>query len=77
MKDAFILQVRGGVRLKGDPEPFPVRRLLVFERENNLLTRVNGFVGDLDSFENSGTDVENIIVLFYDCLSYTSPSPRD
>lgn len=66
LKDAFILQVRGGVRLKGDPEPFPVRRLLVFERENNLLTRVNGFVGDLDSFENSGTDVENIIVLFYD-----------
>lgn len=66
IKDAFILQVRGGVRLKGEPEPFPVRRLLVFERENGDLVRVNGFVGDLDSFEGTGTDIKNIIVAFYD-----------
>lgn len=66
LKDAFLLQVRGGVRLTGEPEPFPVRRLLVFERENDALIRVNGFVGDLDSFERSGTDIENIIVAFYD-----------
>lgn len=66
LKDAFILQVRGGVRLVGEPEPFPVRRLLIFERENDKLVRVNGFVGDLDSFERSGTDIDNIIVAFYD-----------
>jgi hypothetical protein len=66
LKDAFLLQVRGGVRLTGEPEPFPVRRLLVFERENDALIRVNGFVGDLDSFERSGTDIEHIIVAFYD-----------
>lgn len=66
LKDAFILQVRGGVRLVGEPEPFPVRRLLIFERENGSLIRVNGFVGDLDSFERSGTDIDNIIVAFYD-----------
>lgn len=66
MKDAFILQVRGGVRLVGEPEPFPVRRVLIFERENGKLIRVNGFVGDLDSFERSGTAIDHLIIAFYD-----------
>ena len=66
IKDAFILQIKGSTMLKGENKIFPVRRMMVFERENGKLVKTNGFVGELVAFEQSATAVQNLIVAFYD-----------
>ncbi|MCR9173389.1 MAG: hypothetical protein NXI10_12890 [bacterium] len=65
MEDAFILEVKAGILLKGSPEPLPpIRHIIVFERENGELVQVNGFRGDLIA-KDVGKDVNDIILALY------------
>ncbi len=65
VEDAFILEVKAGVLLKGSPEPLPpVRHIIVFERENGELVQVNGFRGDLIA-KDVGKDANDLILALY------------
>ncbi len=73
LKDAFILLIKS--RVQG----FPLRRVLVFEREGKELVKVNGFVANLIGKRKSASKHDDLIlrfndnagmgeVVFYNCL---------
>lgn len=65
MEDAFILEVKAGVLLKGSTEPLPpIRHIIVFERENGKLVQVNGFRGDLIAVDREGEFADLILALY-------------
>lgn len=65
IEDAFILEVKAGIRLKGSGAPLPpVRHIIVFERVNGELVQVNGFRGDLIA-KDTGKDVNDLILALY------------
>lgn len=65
VKDAFLLQTRSEIRLKGQDISLPVRHLLIFERENGALVRVNGFRGELISMEEGKDGRKELMVALY------------
>ena len=65
LKDAFMLQIKALTVLKGQEEPLPMRHLIVFERENDELIKVNGFRGNLIATRESKSGVKDLIVRFY------------
>jgi hypothetical protein len=73
LKDAFVLLIKS--RVQG----FPLRRVLVFEREGKELVKVNGFVANLIGKRKSASKHDDLIlrfndkvgmgeVVFYNCL---------
>lgn len=66
INDAFMLQIKAESVLKGQSFPLPERHLLVFERENGTLVKVNGFRGNLiEMRENSASGVRDLVVRFW------------
>ena len=60
LRDGFILQIRsmvGGIA---------IRRLLVFERENGQLVKLNGFMGNLIERRSDGSDYDDLLIRFPD-----------
>jgi hypothetical protein len=73
LEDAFLLQIKARVN------DFPLRRLLIFEREKNTLVKVNGFVANLIGTRISKSKHHDLIlrfndnigqgdIVFYNCL---------
>lgn len=73
LENAFLLQIKARVN------DFPLRRLLVFEREKGILVKVNGFVANLIGTRISKTKHHDLIlrfndnvdqgdIVFYNCL---------
>jgi len=60
LNDGFMLLVRAGVN------KFPVRRLLIFERENGQLVKVNGFVGYIIERRSTDATYDDIVVRFFE-----------
>jgi hypothetical protein len=60
LKDGFMLLVRAGVNA------FPVRRLLIFERENGQLVKTNGFVGYIIERRVVAGNYDDIVVRFFE-----------
>ncbi|MGB0915490.1 MAG: hypothetical protein ACPGVI_05420 [Crocinitomicaceae bacterium] len=65
LNDAFMLQVKALTVMKGQEVPLPMRHLIVFERENGSLTKVNGFRGNLIATRESESGVKDLIIRFY------------
>lgn len=65
IEDAFMLQIKAETILKGENLPLPIRHLLVFEREEGQLVKVNGFRGNLIAMRESASGVKDLIVRFY------------
>ena len=64
-KDAFLLQVKALTVMKGQDTPLPMRHLIVFEREEGKLVKVNGFRGNLIATRESESGVKDLVVRFY------------
>ena len=73
LEDAFLLQIKARVN------DFPLRRLLVFERDKGVLVKVNGFVANLIGTRISKSKHHDLIlrfndnvapgdIIFYNCL---------
>jgi hypothetical protein len=60
LRDGFMLLVRAGVN------KFPVRRLLIFERENGQLVKTNGFVGYIIERRVVASNYDDIVVRFFE-----------
>jgi hypothetical protein len=60
LRNAFLLQIKSRVN------NFPLRRLLIFERENGILVRVNGFVANLIGTRYSKSKHYDLILRFND-----------
>ena len=60
LSDGFMLLVRAGVN------KFPVRRLLIFERENGQLVKTNGFVGYIIERRVVAGNYDDIVVRFFE-----------
>lgn len=65
IKDAFLLQVKALTILKGQEGQLPMRHLIIFERENGVLVKVNGFRGKLIATRESDTGAKDLVVRFY------------
>lgn len=65
IRDAFILQVKAAIRFKGQDVPLPVRHIVVFERENGELIRLNGFRGDLIGMTDGDSGIKDLMVALY------------
>lgn len=65
IQDAFMLQVKAETILKGQSFPLPERHLLIFERENGSLVKVNGFRGNLIEMHESPSGARDLIVRFW------------
>ncbi len=65
LNDAFLLQVKALTVLKNQEAKLPMRHLIVFERENNELVKVNGFRGNLIATRESKSGIKDLIVRFY------------
>lgn len=63
--EAFILQTRSAIRLKGQDASLPVRHILIFERENGSLVRINGFRGELIAMEDGKNGMKELMVAIY------------
>jgi len=64
-QDAFLLQIKALTVLKGQEVPLPMRHLIVFERVNGSLVKVNGFRGNLIATRKSGLGAKDLIIRFY------------
>lgn len=60
IENAFILQVKSKVN------GFPLRRLLIFERERGQLVKVNGFVANLIGRSKSSSKHDDLLLRFND-----------
>lgn len=58
LKDGFMVLV------KAEVGGFPTRRLLIFERENGMLVKLNGFAGNLIERRPTATGYDDIVVRF-------------
>jgi len=65
VKDAFILQMKAGIVLKGQAAPLPERNVLIFERDAGQLVKVNGFRGDLTATRGGTNGAKDLVVTFY------------
>lgn len=65
INDAFMLQVKAETVLKGQSFPLPERHLLIFERENGSLVKVNGFRGNLIAMRENPSGVRDLVVRFW------------
>ena len=65
VSDAFLLQVKALTVMKGQNVSLPMRHLIVFERENGKLVKVNGFRGNLIGKRESESDVDDLIIRFF------------
>jgi len=64
VEDAFILQVKNGIVLKGEQLPLPVRHIIVFERTDGVLVRTNGFRGDLLEMSDGEKGRDMLLALY-------------
>ena len=60
LENGFLLQVKSKV------SGFPLRRLLIFVRENGQLVKVNGFVANLIGRRKSDTAYDDLLLRFND-----------
>ncbi len=60
LNQSFMLLARSGVN------GFPVRRLLIFERERGKLVKVNGFVGYIIERRSTETNYDDIVIRFFE-----------
>lgn len=60
LKNGFIVLLKAGVN------NFPLRRTLIFERENGVLVKINGFNGNIIERRKSTSEYDDIIVRFPD-----------
>jgi len=60
LKDGFMVLVRAGVN------KFPIRRLLIFERENGQLVKTNGFVGYIIERRVVEGNYDDIVIRFFE-----------
>lgn len=60
LNDGFMVLVKAGVN------GFPLRRLLIFERENGQLIKLNGFNGNLIEQRPSPTGYNDLVIRFPD-----------
>lgn len=60
LHNGFILIVRA------DTGGFPLRRVLVFEREGGVLVKVNGYIGNLIGKKKSKTGYDDLLMRFLD-----------
>jgi len=60
LNDGFILLVKAGVN------DFPLRRVLIFERETEGLVKLNGFNGNLIERRKSESGYDDLIIRFAD-----------
>ena len=65
LKDAFILLMKAGIVLKDQTMPLNERTVIVFERENGELVKVNGFRGNVISAKEGKEGVNDLILNFY------------
>lgn len=65
LSDAFMVQIKALTVLKGQSVPLPVRHLLVFERENGSLVKINGFRGNLIATRTNDSGYKDLVVRFY------------
>jgi len=65
LSNAFMLQVKALTVMKGQEAPLPMRHLIVFERENGSLVKVNGFRGNLIATRVSESGIKDLIIRFY------------
>lgn len=62
LKDAFLLLIKSKV------QGFPLRRVLIFEREKGELVKVNGFVANLIEKRKSKSHYDDLVLRFNDHL---------
>lgn len=60
LKNGFILLAKAGVG------GIPLRRVLIFQREQGVLVKVNGFVGNIIEKRNSKSGFDDIVIRFAD-----------
>ncbi|MDH4473612.1 MAG: hypothetical protein QE487_13465 [Fluviicola sp.] len=60
LSNGFILLVKAGVN------GFPLRRVLIFQRDGEQLVKLNGFNGNLIEFRPSKTGYQDLVVRFSD-----------
>lgn len=65
INDAFMLQIKAESILKGQAVPLPERHLLIFERENGALVKVNGFRGNLIAMRENPSGARDLVVRFW------------
>ena len=65
IKDAFMVQIKALTVLKGQSIPLPVRHLMVFERENGSLVKINGFRGNLIATRANDSGYKDLVIRFY------------
>lgn len=63
LKDGFKLLIKAGVN------GFPLRRLLVFEREDDVLVKLNGFNGNLIEERKSASGYNDLVIRFPDNIN--------
>lgn len=60
LKDGFILLTKAGVN------GFPIRRVVIYEREKGALVKLNGFNGNLIERRSSKTGYDDLVIRFPD-----------
>lgn len=60
LENSFLLQI------KSKTGGFPLRRVLIFERERGELVKTNGFVANLIGMQKSKTNYANLLLRFND-----------
>ncbi len=63
LKDGFKVLIKAGVN------GFPIRRLLIFQREKGMLVKLNGFNGNIIEQRKSGTGYDDLILRFPDNIN--------
>lgn len=63
LKDGFKLLIKAGVN------GFPLRRLLVFEREKDVLVKLNGFNGNLIEERKAASGYNDLVIRFPDNIN--------
>lgn len=62
LKNSFLLLIKARVH------DFPLRRILIFEREHGELVKVNGFVANLIGMDKSSSEHNDLILRFNEDL---------
>ncbi len=63
LKDGFKLLIKAGVN------GFPLRRLLIFEREKDVLVKLNGFNGNLIEERKAASGYNDLVIRFPDNIN--------
>jgi hypothetical protein len=63
LKDGFKLLIKAGVN------GFPIRRLLIFEREAGTLVKLNGFNGNLIEERKNASGYDDLVIRFPDNIN--------